>query len=146
MSNRRALCVGVNVYKNLPDAVLHGCANDVVQMKGLLKDFLGFGDPDIVTLTDAEATKAAIMQELRDMVAGAKTGKHAYLVFSMSSHGTQVPDVDGDEESDHADEAFCPHDLAQKGNQWDPNHVITDDELHNLFVQVPSNVLLEVLF
>jgi len=144
MSNRRALCVGVNVYKNLPSATLHGCVNDVTSMKGLLKDFLGFQDADIVALADAQATKAAIMQNLKDMVAGAKAGKYAYLVFSMSSHGTQVPDVSGDETSDHADEAFCPTDLAQKGNVWDPDHVIVDDELHDLFVQIPSSVLLEV--
>jgi metacaspase-1 len=144
MSNRRALCVGVNLYKNLPNATLHGCVNDVTSMKGLCKDFLGFKDPDIVSLTDAQATKAAIMQNLKDMVAGAKAGKYSYLLFSMSSHGTQVPDVSGDETSDHADEAFCPHDLIAKGSVWDSNHIIVDDELHDLFVQIPSSVLLEV--
>ena len=143
MANRRALCVGINVYKNIPNATLQGCVNDTVQMRGLLKDFLGFTDSDIVVLTDAQATKAHIMQNLRDMVTGAKAGKYSYLVFSMSSHGTQVPDLSGDE-PDRADEAFCPNDLIQKGNQWDPDHVIVDDELRDLFVQIPSNVLLEV--
>ena len=74
---------------------------------------------------------------------GAKAGKYSYLVFSLSSHGTQVPDVSSDE-TDRADEAFCPHDLAQKGSQWDPNFVINDDELYNLFTQLPASVLLEV--
>jgi len=55
----------------------------------------------------------------------------------------QVPDISGDE-PDRADEAFCPHDLAQKGNVWDPNYIILDDELHDLFIQLPQNVLLEV--
>jgi hypothetical protein len=77
------------------------------------------------------------------MVAAAKAGKLNYLVFSLSSHGTQVPDKNRDE-PDRADEAFCPHDLAQKGNVWDPNFIILDDELHDLFVQLPKNVLLEV--
>ncbi len=27
---------------------------------------------------------------------------------------------------------------------WDPNYVILDDELHDLFIQLPQNVLLEV--
>ena len=58
------------------------------------------------------------MSHLNSMVADAKAGKLNYLVFSMSSHGTQVPDRNGDE-PDKADEAFCPHDLAQSGNQWD---------------------------
>jgi hypothetical protein len=66
-----------------------------------------------------------------------------YLVFSLSSHGTQVPDTSGDE-PDRADEAFCTHDLAVRGNQWDPQYIIIDDELNDLFVQLPESVLLEV--
>jgi hypothetical protein len=77
------------------------------------------------------------------MVNGAKAGKYSYLVFSLSSHGTQVPDGSGDE-PDRADEAFCPYDLAEKNGQWDPNYVINDDELYNLFTQLPESVLLEV--
>lgn len=141
---KRALCVGINNFKNYPSAMLQGCVNDVNDMKGILKDFLGFTDADITMLTDEQATKKNIMQNLQSMVDGAKNGKYNYLVFSMSSHGTQVPDVNGDEESDNADEAFCPHDLAQAGNKWDPNFIITDDELHDLFISLPKNVLLEV--
>jgi len=142
-SSRRALCVGINNYKNYPGSALQGCVNDVEDMKHVLTTYLGFTDEDIVVLTDAKATKAAIMKELANMVDGAKKGKYSFLVFSQSSHGTQVPDTSGDE-PDRADEAFCPHDLAQKGNNWDPAHVITDDELHDLFVALPANVLLEV--
>jgi len=142
-TNRKALCVGINVFKNLPGATLQGCVNDAKDMGALLKDLLGFTAGDITTLTDAQATKANIMNNLKSMVADAKAGKYSYLVFSFSSHGTQVPDKSGDE-PDRADEAFCPHDLAQKGSVWDPNYVIVDDELHDLFVQLPKNVLLEV--
>ena len=141
-SNRKALCVGINVFQNYPNATLQGCVNDANDMSALLKKLLGFSAGDITVLTDAQATKANIMNNLKSMVDDAKAGKYSYLVFSMSSHGTQVPDVSGDE-PDNADEAFCPHDLAQKGNQWDPGHVIVDDELRDLFVQLPSNVLLE---
>lgn len=143
MSNRKALCVGINNFKNYPAAALQGCVNDAHDMGSLLQQYLGFSAAEITTLTDAQATKAAIMNQLKAMVAGAKAGKYTYLVFSLSSHGTQVPDLSGDE-PDRADEAFCPHDLAQKGNQWDPAHIITDDELHDLFVQIPPTVLLEV--
>ena len=141
-SNRKALCVGINVFQNYPNATLQGCVNDANDMSALLKKLLGFSPNDITVLTDAQATKANIMSNLKAMVSDAKAGKYSYLVFSMSSHGTQVPDVSGDE-SDNADEAFCPHDLAQKGNQWDLAHVIVDDELRDLFVQLPPNVLLE---
>jgi hypothetical protein len=144
MSTRRALLVGINKFKNYPSAALNGCVNDAKDMALLLKELLGFKDEDITTLTDAQATKANIMKNLKQMVDDAKAGNLNYLVFSLSSHGTQIPDRDADEKTDHADEAFCPYDLAQKGGQWDPDHIISDDELHDLFVQIPQNVLLEV--
>ncbi len=139
----KALCVGINVFKNFPSATLHGCVNDAHDMAGVLTDLLGFSKADITLLTDAQATKTNIMNHLKDMVDGAKTGKYNYLVFSISSHGSQVPDLNGDE-PDHADEVYCPHDLAQAGNKWDPNHIITDDEMHDLFVKLPPNVPIEV--
>jgi hypothetical protein len=136
--------VGINDFKNYPGAALRGCVNDVNNMEALLQKWLGFTPGDIVKLTDAQATKANIMQHLKEMVDGAKQGKYSYLVFSLSSHGTQVPDVSEDEESDLADEAVCPHDLAEAGDVWDPNYIIIDDELRDLFIQLPANVLLEV--
>ena len=135
MSIRRALCVGINHFQNYPGSALNGCVADANQMAGVLKQFLGFTAADIKMLTDAQATKAAIMTELKAMVSGAKTGKYSYLVFSLSSHGTQVPDRNN-EEPDRYDEAFCPTDLAEKNGQWDLNHVIVDDELHDLFAQI----------
>jgi len=140
---KKALCVGINDFKNFPGAALRGCVNDVQDMSSLLQELLGFANKDITILTDADATKANIMNNLKAMVDEAKAGKHNYLVFSFSSHGTQVPDLSGDED-DAADEAFCPHDLDQAGDAWDPNFIITDDELHDLFATLPENVLLEV--
>ena len=140
---RKALCVGINNFKNYPGSALQGCINDAHDMKSILVDFLGFSGTDITLLADRQATKASIMKNLKAMVNDARKGKYSYLVFSMSSHGTQVPDVNGDE-PDKADEAFCPHDLATAGNKWDPNYIITDDELHDLFITLPENVLLEV--
>ncbi len=141
--SKRALCVGINNFKNYPGSALQGCVNDANDMQTLLKKWLGFKPGDIVKLTDSQATKANIMKSLKEMVDGARKGKYSYLVFSLSSHGTQVPDTSGDE-PDRADEAFCPHDLAEAGGVWDPRYIIVDDELHDLFVQLPEGVLLEV--
>lgn len=143
MSHRKALFVGINQYKNYPGSNLNGCVNDANAMATVYTKLLGFTAADLSIVTDARATKAAIMTELKAMVDGAKAGRYNYLVFSLSSHGSQVPDRGG-EEADHYDEAFCPHDLAAKGGQWDPAHIIVDDELHDLFVQLPPSVLLEV--
>lgn len=143
MGNRKALCVGINQFKNYPSAALKGCVNDAKDMAALLQKYLGFAAADLSVLVDAQATKANIISRLQEMVAGAKAGKYSYLVFSLSSHGTQVPDLSKDE-PDKADEAFCPHDLAQAGDQWDKNHIIVDDELRDLFIQIPDSVLVEV--
>lgn len=143
MAGRKALCVGINTFKNFPSAALQGCVSDAESMTLLLEKLLGFASTDITTLVDSKATKANIMARLKEMVKGAKDGRYTYLVFSLSSHGTQIPDLSGDE-PDRADEAFCPHDLAQKGDQWDPARIIADDELRDLFVQLPQDVLLEV--
>ena len=66
-------------------------------------------------------------------------------MFSFSSHGTQVPDKNGDEKVDHVDEAFACYDIDQSGRDWDRNTVIIDDELKTLFASVGKNVLVEVV-
>ncbi len=140
---RKAICVGINKFANFPQFTLQGCVNDAKDMATLCKGLLGFKASEVVTLVDAQASKAAIMAQLGAAVADAKAGKISYLLFSLSSHGTQMADKSGDE-PDGMDEAFVPADIAQKGNLWDPAHIICDDELHDLFQQVPPGVLLEV--
>jgi len=140
---KRAICVGINKFAKYPQFALNGCVNDAKDMAALCKGLLGFKAAEVKVLTDAQATKAAIMAELKAAVADAKAGKISYLLFSWSSHGTQIADKSGDE-PDGYDEAFVPYDIDQKGSDWDPAHIISDDELHDLFLQLPQNVLLEV--
>ncbi len=140
---KKALCVGINNFKNYPTNALNGCINDAYDMEDLLVKYMGFTGKDIVKLIDKRATKSNIMKNLNEMIEGAKQGKYSSLIFSMSSHGTQMPDISGDE-TDKVDEAFCPYDLDVKGNMWDPNKIIVDDELHDLFIQLPEDVTLEV--
>lgn len=143
MAGKQALFVGINKFANYSQFTLNGCVNDAKDMATLHKDLLGFKASESTMLTDAQATKANIMAKLKAMVADAKSGKLNYLVFSLSSHGTQMNDTSGDE-PDGKDEAFVPHDIAEKNGQWDTAHIISDDELHDLFAQLPANVLLEV--
>ena len=143
MTNR-ALCVGINQFSNLPMASwLNGCVNDANDMAAMLRK-RGFAPRSVTVLTDDQATKANVMAALTKLVETAKEGDH--IVFSFSSHGTQVPDTDGDDgrpETDGADEAFACYDMAQKGDQWDPDTVIIDDELRVLFGKLPKGVVME---
>jgi len=143
MAGKKALLVGINKFANYSQFTLNGCVNDAKDMAALYKDLLGFKTSEMTILTDAQATKANIMANLKAMVADAKAGRLSYLMFSLSSHGTQMNDTSGDE-PDGKDEAFVPHDLAEKSGRWDPSHIISDDELHDLLAQLPANVLLEV--
>ena len=143
MAGKRALFVGINKFANYPQFALNGCVNDAKDMAALYKSLLGFKASETSILTDAQATKANIMARLKAMVTDARAGKLSYLVFSLSSHGTQMNDTSGDE-PDGKDEAFVPYDITQKSGSWDPAHIISDDEFHDLFNQLPANVLLEV--
>ena len=140
---RYALCVGINEFKSLPrSSWLSGCVNDANDMAKALKK-LGFTARNIQVLRDREATKKKVMAALTGIVGKAKEGDH--VVFTFSSHGTQVPSEPGDEEPDGLDEAFACHDIRQAGDDWDRKTVIVDDELRELFAKVPAGVLLEVL-
>jgi hypothetical protein len=141
-----ALCVGVNEFEHLPrNNWLNGCVNDAEDCASLLTSQYRFPEKSVKLLTNAAATKASVIGELTAAVERANAGELDHLVFSFSSHGTQVPDAEGDDEADLADEAFATYDMRQAGDQWDPNTLIVDDELHDLFVQVPSGVLLDVI-
>lgn len=143
MLHRHALCVGINRYPNLPTVSLQGCVQDAQDMAELLTDRLGFRPTEVTPLVDEAATKSRILAELGEMVQAALAGRLDHLVFSFSGYGTQVPDLNP-EAWDRADDAFCPSDLALRGIGWDLDHLMVDGELHDLFVQLPPTVILEV--
>ena len=141
---RYALCVGINEFKSLPrSSWLSGCVNDANDISKALKKF-GFTSRNVQVLTDKDATKRKVMAALKALVDKAKPGDH--VVFTFSSHGSQVPSQRGDdEEPDDLDEVFACYDLKQSGDDWDRKTIILDDELRELFATVPEGVLLEVL-
>lgn len=132
---RKALLVGINDYKEAND--LRGCVNDVLDMHFSLRSLFNFQTRGIRVLTDSRATKANIMDRLGWLVDGAESGD--FLVFHFSGHGSQIRDRDGDELEDHLDEIICPYDM-----NWDERTFITDDELNDVFKDVPEGALLEV--
>lgn len=144
----RALCVGINEFKTLPQSSwLNGCVNDAEDIAATLKKN-GFQSRNVTVLRDAEATKEAIMNALTGMIRKSKPGDE--VLFSYSSHGTQVPDLPGteapgDKEPDGLDEAFACYEIAVGGDGWDRDTVIVDDELRELFSSAPDGVLVEVL-
>ncbi|TFC25051.1 caspase family protein [Cryobacterium sp. TMT1-3] len=142
-----ALCVGINRFENLPmSSWLNGGVNDAADVSALLSRDFAFADSSITVLTDQAATKDAVLGALTEALDRANLpGEHlGHIVFTMSSHGTQVPDTSGDE-ADQVDEAFATYDLRQNGAAWDASSLILDDELHQLFTRLPKGVLLDVI-
>ena len=128
---KKALCVGINDYP-IDGADLKGCVNDANSWAALLVDHFDVARSDVKVLLDADATKANILSGLRDLLAGAGSGD--VLVFTNSSHGSQVPDTSGDETYD---EVMCPYDIM--------DNAVTDDELRELFTGLPRGVRLTVI-
>ncbi len=135
MSNK-ALLVGINKYK-IPGADLNGCVNDVTNIRDVLLKYFGFTTREIRVLVDERATKKAIIERLKWLVKGARSGDR--FLFHYSGHGSQVVDRDGDEIKDKMDEIICPYDM-----DWDGTY-IADDELKEIFSALPKGVNLEVL-
>ena len=118
---KKALLVGINSYK---DAPLKGCVNDV----HLIKKLLVAQNYEVDVLVENMATKINIMENLEALLFG--SNKDDSILFHFSGHGSQVPDISGDEK-DGLDECLLPIDYS-----WD--NVILDDDLDILFNRYPN--------
>jgi hypothetical protein len=129
---RKALCVGIIDYP-VRGQDLNGCVNDAKAWAKVLTEEYGFPSADIQLLLNKGATKKGVLKGIGKLLAGAKKGD--VLVLVMSGHGTYVADTSGDEE--RYDEAFCPWDMKTE--------VIVDDELRELFANLPTGCRLTVV-
>jgi hypothetical protein len=68
---KRALCVGINRYPRR-DMELRGCVNDAKAWATLLTERFDVARPDVRVITDAKATKAAVLRALGDLLTGAR--------------------------------------------------------------------------
>ena len=102
--------IGINNYKAVPH--LFGSLNDVAAMKQILATRWGFPDENIRTLTDQQATRAAILAAMRDIVR--ESGPNDTVFIHYSGHGSQVQDLNGDED-DGLDETLVPWDGRTPG-------------------------------
>ena len=132
---KRAVLIGINDYKAVPQ--LMGSVNDVAAIRHILLTRWGFAPEDIVTLTDQEATRAAILSALRRIVR--ESGPDDTVFVHFSGHGSQVQDLNGDE-ADGLDETLVPYDGRTPGV---PD--IVDDELDQIFSELRAKAVLIVL-
>ena len=111
-ARKLALLIGIDKY---PDAPLRGCVTDVELQRELLIYRFGFAPSDILTLTDAQATRenieTAFVTHLSEQ---AKPGDA--VVFHFSGCGSQVSSI---ESPDIIQNSFVPADdvLPMLGNR-----------------------------
>lgn len=127
---KHALCVGINDYPG-SNMDLNGCVNDAMDWQSLLES-RGYR---VTRLLDGEATRAAIAQQLQQLIGTAADGDS--LVFTFSGHGSWLPDADRDE-PDGRDEMMCPHDVMK-------DEFLLDDDLHGIFQAKPAGARLYVI-
>jgi len=120
-----ALMVAIDDYSKVDGAGdLPGCRNDLKALKASLMKHFGFPEANIAVLTDAKATKSRILRELDAMVAKAAPGDSVVVYYS--GHGSQVPDMNDDDETDDGlDEVLITYDF----NDRDSSTWLLDDHL-----------------
>jgi len=91
-SRKLALLVGINTYPPKSGiSPLQGCLTDVELQRHLLTYRFGFNPKDILTLTDAQATRSGILEAFEThLIQQAQPGD--IVVFHYSGHGSQVTD------------------------------------------------------
>ena len=144
MSSRMALTIGINQYQFFPHYALRGCLNDTKSMSSTLKQYLGFKDSDITILQDSDATKENIYKNIDSLIKKAQDGECDHIVIHLAAHGTQIPDVSGDETEDLQDEVFTTYNINTEGGNWSPSTVIDDDDFGKKLSDIPEKCLCEV--
>ncbi|MCH5230765.1 MAG: caspase family protein [Muribaculaceae bacterium] len=141
-ATNRALLVGIGRYDQMKTgwSRIHG-DKDVELLEPLLKKQ---GFEDIRSIINSEATKEAIVRELKNLAERSKEGDKVY--FHFSGHGQPVRDDNKDEEKagKKYDESIIPFDacrdnLKMEGKYEGENHLI-DDELAPLFDAIKKKI------
>lgn len=126
--SKKALLVGINKYPG--ENELHGCVNDVKEIRDLLVGKHGYSSDEIQYVTDAKATRTGILDGLGWLAQGA--GEGDTRLFYYSGHGTWVSDESGDE-PDGRDECLVPVDY------FATDVPLLDDTLHKAYLPMLKN-------
>jgi len=135
-----ALLVGINYTGS--QVSLKGCNNDVVFMKDLLIEKLGYSSDCITSMTEKntpslQPTGINIMFELYKLVQRCHKQNVTNIFIFYSGHGTHKPDTDGDEE-DGNDEYIAPMNYKDS--------LISDDMIFTCLSFLPKHVIVFNLF
>lgn len=136
-AEQRALLVGVGQYA-VPGIDLPGIDLDIERMRETLT-VMGFEDRQIRSLIDSQATSRKVIGEFRSWLRDGVNAEDR-VVFYFSGHGSNVPDLSGDED-DGVDEVLLAHDVRRVTREGKRTliGVIDDDTMASLIAGIPSN-------
>ncbi|MBK8695865.1 MAG: caspase family protein [Deltaproteobacteria bacterium] len=134
---KRALCVGINRFTDRELPPLKGAVNDARTLSLMLMRDFGFDPRNVLVLANEQATRAALLSSIGALLEGSRPGDE--LVLFASTHGSHVPDQDGDDE-DGYDEVLVAHD-----HDWERG-VLSDDELARALARAPQGVRLTTIW
>lgn len=136
---KKALLIGINYYNTQNE--LHGCIDDIVNMRNALIDAYSYPASNIVMLRDDNQsglpTRANILAQLSALVQ--QSGSLEEIWIHYSGHGSYVADKNGDEIASGRDSTIVPCDFLTNG-------FIIDDEIVALLKQVKSTCRAILLF
>lgn len=99
---KHALLIGINDYLNPELTRVQGAVNDVLLLKDVLLTKFGFQEKDIKVLLNGDATRAAILENFKQIVDGAREGPALfYFAGNGSLNAVKAPtivSVDGRQE------------------------------------------------
>ena len=120
-----ALLIGSN-YRNIPNARLYGCINDIINIKNMLIDAYDYNTPNIIILRDDNPSMLPTRENIINNLTYVINESHKYneLWIHYSGHGSRIIDNNYDE-NDGYDEVVVPCDFQTEG-------FITDDIIFNI--------------
>ncbi len=136
--DKRALVVGIGEYPAQSGWGRINGDNDIDIVCSFLADN-GFTREGIVTLRNAQATKANIVRQLNSIAGTAKSGDYIYIHFS--GHGQQITDTSGDENEGY-DESWIPYDAlkAYTAGVYEGENHLVDDQLNDLLRAIREKI------
>jgi metacaspase-1 len=145
---KRALLIGINYIGTNNE--LNGCIKDIQNINNILTTHYQFKPENIKMLSDDQSankpTKINIINNINEFVAATKPGDELFIHYS--GHGTQIPDLDGDEaqnpDAKGMDDALCPCDFD---NYDGIKGFISDDDLRKMIInKIPKGAKLRAFF
>lgn len=138
---KRALLIGISKYERPGKSDSWWNLNTELDVQLLNEVLIGefkFAPNDIIKLQNEQATKARILEKMRELVAQTQKGDIVFIHFS--GHGNSIDDDNGDE-IDKMDESLIPFDYVSKN---DSSKNIRDDEIGKILDELkkkePGNV------